>query len=679
MRRRDWDVGGLALLGALGTAAPAWAKDDGVRWPAGKANEVSELRIGLSAQGALRGLVIPGSELPLAGRLWVTCARPDAPAASTCDERWIQAEKGGALHWRSRSVSVVVEGGTFDPESGVVTVDSRPSVSELTVRVHLDRGGGLDPLSVTLRAGFDWEAVRGPDPEHVAAVEVVSDMPADAWVVPGRDIPVHLRVTDLAGRVFEGHRVPFGLPDDRYAVRTSSATFDPVAQVLHTERERATNRDETFSVTFQVGGDGEPSRQASRRWRADFAWLLGPDPADVVSFTPRWEWSGVVVAAPDGTALSVPPGAETQALARVVARDGRIFDAAVPAETEVEGVIGLPRERLAIRAAHGTVDPATFGVRVSSDIPRLMGQTLAVDLGYVGRPDLRATLRATPDFRTLLIGYALSDATRSATGAAGGAGAEGSVGPSGPPGSNGPSRGGTGGDGGEGGAGSPGKAGPSLDVWATRVTLIGTDEPWILLKWKVAGGAPSFAVRQESTGALTFASIGGPGGDGGPGGAGGTGGSGGFNYDYCAGADGGSGGRGGVGGTGGVGGPGGRVTLRVSDEALSAVILALSQGGAGGDGGPGGDGGRGGKSGGAANSGAAMAKAAAGLVAAAQGKYAPNCANLGDSGPRGSEGPVGATGEAGRDGAVDLQVLPLGRAAFADAPPTLLQLVQFGP
>lgn len=145
------------------------------------------------------------------------------------------------------------------------------------------------------------------------------------------------------------------------------------------------------------------------------------------------------------------------------------------------------------------------------------------------------------------------------------------------------SQGAPGGDGTPGANGGDGQAGSDVEAEASWV-VDSKGRQLALVVW--TEGSSTRATVLDPRGNVRITADGGRGGRGGQGGRGGNGASSdsGKTPRYCAGR----GGSGGSGGTGGRGGSGGRVTLRLSDESLSAVVRATANGGSGGSAGSGG-------------------------------------------------------------------------------------------
>lgn len=533
--------------------------------------------------------------------------------------------------------------GTFDKSS-------RAFVPELD-RTKLENGGYR--ISATLGSGravqtaqrelpADVAAVYGPDARDVRSLTFSLGAKAgDGFLLPGAAFPLQVVVVDAGGRTYSTADSQSHLPLFRLGVDVEGGIWDPLRGTVAVDSDL--DRLRTGPIVVGVSYRGNESVAQRLEFAPDFAALLGPEPADVLTLAVK----------PGNLRDNDPiaPGAELAL--EVVARDkgGRSFSTQSSERR-------LPWDRVEVSGNELKFDAEKGILTAQSDCRRLVGKNFELDVAYAGRPDLSETLIFPPDFEAPLRPFfSPSDelvfaGIPSASGPDGDDGADGREGSfaSGQYGYGGTGTSGTSGRAGR--PGAPGGRGPQIQVLAFAATSIDGAKRYLVAEIQSNNEDRRYVVRSFEDPPLTILTRGAQGGAGGRGGQGGDGGKGGGGYNP---GDGGPGGGGGSGGRGGIGGPGGSARVILADRDLQYQLNIESTGGPGGAGGPGGFAGNGGQMGSPAVAAVAVGIALAGalLGSTAPAPPPPEYASMGE---RGMEGMSGEPGQEGSPGNVEFEV-----------------------
>lgn len=498
----------------------------------------------------------------------------------------------------------------------------------------------------------DWAAVLGPDPENVRSLKfALPEAPDGTPLIPLNPYKVVVEVVDDEGRIFSTDPAPgvsSGLPLDRLVIARSNLEFDAQRMVVQGAMDEIKVNAEGY--TLKVAYRGRPEMAQERRFAADLAALIGPDPANVAELRLDPVTSDVKTAV---------PGTEVTFKLSVVDKAGRAYY--FPRQANKPTFLS---NRLRVLGENLRFDDKKSVLLLRDSYQQMVGKRYRMIAVYEGRDDLPLVHVIEPD---MLSGLPLmSEGALDFVGTSGVHGRDGTNGSGGAYGNTNPhgigGSGASGTDGTSGGHGRNGQHGPAIQVLAHEVRTVDGRNRLALIEVTGPGMVPKYFLRPLAAGPLQITSQGGKGGNGGAGGDGGDGARGGDGR--VGGGSGGSGGRGGNGGNGGTGGNGGRVMVLVSNTDLESVFVPLSRAGEGGLGGDGGKGGRGGS---------------AGLILATAKEIDSKglAASTGSEGSNGSNGSFGMPGNQGNDGSVEIRLE--GRAAdvVRRAPNSLTRNVLF--
>ena len=232
----------------------------------------------------------------------------------------------------------------------------------------------------------DYAKIYGPHPEDVEKFEVTLDRAGASGVLaPGRPVLLVVTAVSRDGRTFSLNGGGLKLPPARLDVRTENMQWRQSGGELVPEADK--NRMQGRDYAVEVAYRGNPSLKRTLNFKADYALLFGPQPAQVASLA--LEVSGNA----DGAYLL--PGKSYPFTLVVTDKKGRVYS------TDGKGDGDLPLDRVTLSGRNISFNPSETSFRTIDDRAAMRGAGFEMVVAYKGRSEIRARARFRADFALL--------------------------------------------------------------------------------------------------------------------------------------------------------------------------------------------------------------------------------------------------------------------------------------